>query len=457
MKRNCAFLLVLLAVSFPALAQDRGGDMGRSYGNGSGGSNGGGKPAGQASRPAPVAHSAPAPVSRPAPARNFNPVHIDLSHPGSGANNRNFNTQSRPQPQREPSYGQAQNWSAPRTVNQAPDNRTYGVQIHAYQGQQQNIRAFSPAGTQTAAAVHHHAYTAGYVRKKLQKIGVKKEPGYITDRQEIVDTDRAHSVVLPPQTGPQGTRLNAAVVSARHYNDPVVRNQMKLVAQSAMRQRVTQYNQLETQQNHYYWHNDNGFNYCHYVDNWGYHWYGWYVGDQYFWTRNYANRWWWYDTDYNRWCFWNAGFWWWQDPDHLGDLYCYNNDAYIPTNSAEDQIVVTTDASSAGTVFTSPDGTRQVKVLSDSQDAFLYDTADPPSFAPIYLASKVTNVQFSSNSGRPLEIVLTLGDGTFDLFDDQGNPYNPGAYDADQDAQSQDNGTDAPQPPSAPPDPQQSN
>jgi hypothetical protein len=43
------------------------------------------------------------------------------------------------------------------------------------------------------------------------------------------------------------------------------------------------------------------------------------------------------------------------------------------------------------------------------------------------------------------------------LFDDQGNPYNPGAYDADQDAQSQDNGTDAPQPPSAPPDPQQSN
>jgi hypothetical protein len=430
MKRNWAFLLAFFAVSFPALADDHPGDMGRA--------NGGGNHATPAARPAPA--------PRPAPSRSFNPVHINLSHPSSGANNRNFNVAPKPAQNQEPTYGQV-HWSAPKAANPAPATRTYGVQTHTYQTQQQNIRAFAPSGTQAAAAVHHHAYTAGYVRKKLQTIGVKKEPGYITDRGELVDTDRAHSVIHTPETGPGGVQVTAASISARHYNDPVVRAQMKVVVQASMRDRVAQYNQLETQQNHYYWHTDNGFNYCHYVDNWGYHWYGWYVGSQYFWTRNYANRWWWYDTDYNRWCFWNAGFWWWQDPAHVGDLYCYNNDAYIPCNSAEDQIVVTTDDASAGTVYTSPDGTRQVKVISDSQDAFLYDTSAQPAFAPIYLASKVTNVEFSSNSGRPLEIVLSLGDGTFDMFDSQGNTYNPGANDADQDAQGQDDGANAPQAP----------
>ncbi len=429
MKRNLAFLLALLAVSFPAWADNRAG--GGNHSNPV--SRGGGNHSAPAVRPA---HSAPA--------KNFHPVHIDLSHSGSGTNNRNFNQAPKPAANQAPTYGQV-HWNGSKAPS---SNGTYGVQTHNYQQQQQNIRSYAPAGTQAAAAVHHHPYTAGYVRQRLQKIGVTKEPGYITDRQEIIDTDRAHSTIRFPQTGPQGGRLSAVAISSRHYNDPVVRNQMKIVFQSSMRQRVIQYNQIEIQRDHYYWHTDNGFNYCHYVDDWGYHWYGWYVGSQCFWTRNYANRWWWYDTDYNRWCFWNAGFWWWQDPAHVGDLYCYNDDAYVPCNSAEDQIVVTVNNPSGnGVVYTSPDGTRQVKVMGDSQDAFLYDTAATPSFAPIYLASKVSNVQFSSNPGRPLEIVLSLGDGTFDMFDAEGNTYNPGSYDADQDAQ--DNGVAAPP---APPD-----
>jgi hypothetical protein len=189
------------------------------------------------------------------------------------------------------------------------------------------------------------------------------------------------------------------------------------------------------------------------VDDWGYHWYGWYVGSQYFWTRQYANRWWWYDSDYGRWCFWNDGFWWWQDPAHVGDLYCYNDDSYIPTNSADDQIVVTTGDSSNSTVYSSPDGTRQVKVMGDSQDAFLYDTANPPSFDPVYLASKATNVQFSNtNNGRPLEIILTLSDGSFDMFDGEGNTYNPGNYDQDEASQANgDPGDGSAAPPSPPP------
>ena len=126
--------------------------------------------------------------------------------------------------------------------------------------------------------------------------------------------------------------------------------------------RVAGFNQSETQTGHYYWHNDDGMNYCHYLDASGYNWYGWYVGDQYFWTRSYNGRWWWYDSDFNRWCFWNNNFWWWQDPNHVADLYCYNNDNYIPCNSAVDQVVVTAPDDSMMRTLTSPDGTRIVKL-----------------------------------------------------------------------------------------------
>ncbi|HTC20203.1 MAG TPA: hypothetical protein VK859_05100, partial [bacterium] len=95
---------------------------------------------------------------------------------------------------------------------------------------------------------------------------------------------------------------------------------------------------------------------------------------------------------------------------------------------------------------TSPDGTRVVKVATDTQDAFLYDTANPPSFQPIYLASGVQSVQFSdAGNGRPMEIILKLNDGSFDMFDGQGNPYNPGSAEDDQAAPT--DGTASPAPP----------
>ncbi|MGH7739927.1 MAG: hypothetical protein ACREL1_07250 [bacterium] len=450
MKKIAFLLTAILAGNISVWAA---GDMGRNYGNETGASDRGNvsTPANHKDdsdsrnhKPESANHFAPAsrtlkPVARsasPGPTRTSNAVHIDISKPESGAHDRNFDTRgSRSAGAQQASYGQV-NWQNQRASGPAAKvNTINNTQARDYQMKQQDVRALAKPGVRAAGVVHHHPYTAGYIRKKLKKIGVTKAPSYITDRSQIIDTDRSHSTIRLPQTGPQGASLVAKYISARNYNNPIVKTQMGLVTQSAMRDRVQQYNQLETQTNHYYWHADNGFNYCHCVDNWGYQWYGWYVGDRYFWTRDYDNRWWWYDTDYNRWCFWHDGFWWWQDPAHVGDLYCYNDDAYIPCNSAEDQIVVTlSGTSNQGVVYTSPDGTRQVKVMGDSKDAFLYDTATPPSFQPIYLASEVSNVQFSTNSGRPLEIVLTLGDGTFDLFDADGNSYNPGNYDADQSA-----------------------
>lgn len=219
--------------------------------------------------------------------------------------------------------------------------------------------------------------------------------------------------------------MNARIISPRHFNDPMVRRQMERLNGSDWNARIDRFNSSEYSTNHYYWHQNGGLNYCHYIDKSGYSWWGWYSGDRCFWTRHYAGRWWWYDQDYNRWCFWNGDDWWWQDPDHMGDLYCYDNDEYIPCGSEDDQEVVTTADLSGEQTYTSPDGTRMVKVIGESRDAFLYDTANPPTFEPVYLASGVRQVDFSNAAGRPLEVVLKLEDGSFDLFDGYGNSYNP--------------------------------
>ena len=84
-------------------------------------------------------------------------------------------------------------------------------------------------------------------------------------------------------------------------------------------------------------------------------------------------------------------------------------------------------------IYTSPDNTRKVKLVADTHDAFLYDNSNPPTFDPIYLASGVKEVMFSdASSEKPLEIILKLNDGTFDMFDSFGNPYNSMAPDINQ-------------------------
>jgi hypothetical protein len=318
----------------------------------------------------------------------------------------------------KPSYGQVQRSQA------QPVQHTFQRAAPQAQAARPVAAARAP-GVREAAAVRHHAYTPGYVRKKLSNIGVKTEPRYITDRSEIVSTDRAHSRIGMPSTGPQGGAFKANLVSSRQFNGSLVRNQMTAVNRPEYMQRIDRENLTETQRGRYYWHTDGGFSYSHYIDNSGYHWYGWYAGDQFFWTRNYDGRWWWYDEAYNRWDFYNDNYWWWQDPNHVGELYVYNNDDYIPANSADDPVVVTGAESSGEAVYTSPDGKRVVKIVPGDGDAFLYEGTETQNFTPIYLASGVQSMQFSDvNNGRPLEIMLKLNDGSWDLFDAEGHPYN---------------------------------
>jgi hypothetical protein len=276
----------------------------------------------------------------------------------------------------------------------------------------------------------HHPYQPGYVRKKLQKLGVAHIPYPLTNRAQLLDDDRAHSVIRVPHKGPDHQPLAATPISPRDYNDELVRGPMSLIDQDSWRKAINQLNLTENKPKHYYWHKDKGFNYCHYLDESGNQWYGWYSGNSYFWTRCYGDLWWRYDSEFNRWCFWYDGWWWWQDPYHVGDLYFYNGDQYIACNSANDNMLVTTAITPNPVTFASPDGTRQVKIFGVGQDAFLYDTAVPQSFQPVYLASKVQMVEFEDpGDGGPNEIYVTLSDGTVNYFDLQGTPLETTAMD----------------------------
>jgi hypothetical protein len=180
--------------------------------------------------------------------------------------------------------------------------------------------------------------------------------------------------------------------------------------------------------NHYYWHNAGGLRYSHYYDGHN-HWYGFYHGPSFYWTRYYGNRWWWFDGPHARWVFWWNGFWWW--PGVNGVPYVYVDNNYYPYETtgvtvehAEPQPAPPTAIPAPGSgkqPVSSPDGSRMVQMGADGQ-AFLYDkTKTPPSFMK-YLGQGVTKARFSGGTaGAPLQILVEYKDNTFALFDGDGN------------------------------------
>ena len=212
MRRMAWLLVALLSVSGMTLwAQNERGN-GRAEGTSS----------------APAAHPAtrpaarPAAQARPAPVSSQAPVVINMNRGTSGGHNRNFPSQQpvqRPaqqpsqgaapaqRPQQQPSYGQL-HWNAPAAQQpqrrQAPSYQQVQPWAPSNQGRvnsRPNPQPYRAPGVNAAVAVHHHPYTQGYVRKKLQKLGVTAEPNLITDRAEIIHTDRAHSIIRYPQRG----------------------------------------------------------------------------------------------------------------------------------------------------------------------------------------------------------------------------------------------------------------
>jgi len=193
----------------------------------------------------------------------------------------------------------------------------------------------------------------------------------------------------------------------------------------------------EHEVNHVYWHNDGNQRYAHSYDG-HVHWYGFYNGPRFYWTRWEDNRWWWFDQASTRWLYWYSGYWWWNDPANPTSPYVVVNDTYYPYAevAADPQIApgaAPADSSSAMAAAdtaakgqhgnfakVSPDGSREVQVYGDRREAFLYDrTGGEPRFIA-FLAASVKHVQFSEASGNQLQVLLLLLDGTYDVFDANG-------------------------------------
>ncbi len=366
--------------------------------------------------------------------RNTESDAISIELPSSGFKNRNFpfDAQNRKKQETgmEPSYGILK-WNSGQTP--AKPEKKYSAKNDSENGpvpeahiKNEGFRAYG--GKTTARAAHNRPRSEDVTKKRLGELGVNFEPSYITKREEVIHTDRLHSSINYPKQGLNKKAINALPFSYRHFNDSAIKSRMALISGLSWQKKVMDLNKSETMSNNYYWHKDRDFDYCHVIDSSGYHWYGLYAGDRFFWLRFFSNRWWWYDADFDRWCFWNNGFWWWQDPYHFGDIYLYNETDYIPCNTSEDSVLVNVPQTSGEQSYTSQDKRRTVKILSDARDAFLYDNTAPPAFNPVYLASGVKEVMFSGGgNGVPLEIILKLENNTFNMFDDRGRPFiSPG-------------------------------
>jgi hypothetical protein len=200
----------------------------------------------------------------------------------------------------------------------------------------------------------------------------------------------------------------------------------------------------------YDWHDWDGMSVCHHYDEFGYHWWGFYVGSSYYWTRYYNDNYWWFDPYWHRWLFLNDGQWWWQSPD--GGLYLYDGSNYYQYNSGDNGVVVTPDQTppvdvppgnptpaSAPATY-SLDGTRSILITGAGKDAYLYDMtvtdSNDPAAQGRYLASGVQSAAFVNQGGAIREIILTAvdasGNQTTLTFDRDGASTGSSAAPADQ-------------------------
>ena len=187
MKRFTVFLVIMFLVPvWCILARgEQGGD-------------GGGKSQG-ASQPA--NYSSPGGSQRQAaPNKQNQPVVINVNRPSSGGHGRNYPSQQSASQQTSgaPSYGKLQ-WTQKGQVKQAGQKKSSAnynpsaLRTGGTMTKQSVSMSVNNTQMKTASVVHHHPYEPNYVRKKLQKLGVKSAPGYITNREEVIHTDREHS------------------------------------------------------------------------------------------------------------------------------------------------------------------------------------------------------------------------------------------------------------------------
>ena len=273
------------------------------------------------------------------------------------------------------------------------------------------------------AVTHAVTHAATHAAPEVYRMHHVDVPHTSVNHQTIV-RDNIH--VTRPTQDDKGRQI-----AAKEYVQPpqhnVVTHNVRLVT------RMTNERNHETQTNHFYWHQDQQMKYTHYRDNHQQDWYGFYQGKQFYWTRYHDAHWWWYDQKHARWAFWGEGFWWWPSPS--GALYVYVDNDYYPYVDNQNGVTVVEPETTAspntipevgnGVEYDSADQTRMVQLSGNDNEAFLFDTTGTNPTLIKYLGNNVTDVAYSTSfSNKALQILLKYQDGSFALFDANGNSLN---------------------------------
>lgn len=229
------------------------------------------------------------------------------------------------------------------------------------------------------------------------------------DQRHRIPTDR--NIVRHPDRHADGSPVREQPHRAAPRDSAVVDETVRSPAIIEHADRI-QREEHRYQRDHYYWYQHGGARYCHYYDAWGHHWFGFYVGSHYYWTRWHYGRFWWLDPIRFRWIYWSNGYWWWQDPGSDA-LYIYIDGTFFHYIPGGGGVIIRPEPAPGPapapeeSAYYSEDGTRVVEVFGKEKDAFLYDTAEPASFEPKYLGSDVKEVIFSHDA-QPLRILLVI-------------------------------------------------
>lgn len=213
--------------------------------------------------------------------------------------------------------------AAPQPRPHRAHTHRHGTRGNVPKGAQANRSSFQSSAA-PASAFHPNA--------RLSQMGVSRMPRRTAGRQV---SDPAHSRAPVPETGFDGRPVSGGPIPRGSWSGSAVRGQMGYISSSRngfTRDRVSAQISSESTPGRYYWHQGSGFNYCHYRDDYGADWFGWYMGDAFFWTQFYDGGWWIYDDEQGRWCYWSHGNWWWQDPGDPQMVYLYDNGDYIPAD-----------------------------------------------------------------------------------------------------------------------------
>ncbi|MBI4425550.1 MAG: hypothetical protein HY554_17595 [Elusimicrobia bacterium] len=257
-------------------------------------------------------------------------------------------------------------------------------------------------------------------------------PRTIQDRRELI-TDRDQ--VQAPTRGHDNKPIEAK--PAERPNHTTIINNTTIVND------IDNGRKHETQRGRHYWHDHGHIRYSHWVDHHDRHWYGFYSGSTYYWTRWEHDRFWWMEPRSSRWCYWKDNHWWYHDPFDVRVVYVYADGFFHRYRETPTAIVIEREIQAPAPAPSIPapapapepeakavyskDGTRLVQIVGDRKEAFLYDPAQPAADGGAtflaYLAAGVEEVRFSATEGgAPLEILLILADGTFALYDANGRP-----------------------------------